>query len=154
MAGKKDDGAQILERGDIYFIYRPKVEEEHPQGLEDVERFYMVLKPEDRKEFRLAVVGRKRLPDIEDHERNWGFVETIAGSAEQVEREFQAADYETKTRGERHLPAARPAGEGVYAFVQAGRNMHLVYDLELPEKPGKVQEELNILPQASFVLSI
>jgi hypothetical protein len=28
--------------------------------------------------------------------------------------------------------------------------MHLVYALELPEKPGEVQDELRIRPQASF----
>ncbi|MBE0534593.1 MAG: hypothetical protein IH624_02910 [Phycisphaerae bacterium] len=37
------DKAETLERGDIYFFYRPKVNEQEPQGLGDVQRFYMGL---------------------------------------------------------------------------------------------------------------
>lgn len=62
--------------------------------------------------------------------------------------------YETKTRGERQVPAARPAGEGVYALLQRGRDLHLTYELELPERPGEVQEEFNIPQQGAYILSI
>jgi hypothetical protein len=111
---------EILEQGDIYFLYRPKVRgEEEAMGeqpaaedLGDVQNFYIVLKPE-RGRFRLISVGRKRLPDIEEHERLWGFVDMIADSGKAIEEELQSATYATKTRGERVLPAARPAGEGV-----------------------------------------
>jgi hypothetical protein len=34
-----------LEEGDIFFFYRPRVEEEHPEGLGDVQRFGLVLRP-------------------------------------------------------------------------------------------------------------
>lgn len=62
--------------------------------------------------------------------------------------------YDTKTRGERVRPAARPAGEGVYVLARTGSKMHLAYALELPDKPGPVQKQLNIEPEASFALSI
>jgi hypothetical protein len=52
------------------------------------------------------------------------------------------------------VPAACPAGEGVYAFLQRGRNLHLTYQLELPKRPGEVQEELNIPKQGAFIVSI
>ena len=48
--------------------------------MEDVQRFYMVLKPEGRNGARLAVLGRKRLPQAEEHERIWGFVDAVAKS--------------------------------------------------------------------------
>jgi hypothetical protein len=67
--------AEICEHGDIFFFYRPRIDEEEPEGLDDVERFFFVLRPRSGRPLRLLVVGRKYLPDIEEHERNWGFVE-------------------------------------------------------------------------------
>jgi hypothetical protein len=153
------DAPEVLEEGDIYFVYRPKVrpegedEEVAAAGLGDVENFYLVLKPQDGP-FRLINIGRKRLPELDDHERNWGFVEMITKSGKDVEQERRRETYDTKTRGERVRPAARPAGEGVYAMVREGRRMHLAWALELPEKPGPVQKTFNIPPQASLAISI
>lgn len=158
-SGGTVEGAGIVERGNIYFLYRPKVrdpeEERSVEGIGDVERFYMVLRSEQGSRLvRLMVIGRKRLPDIGDHERNWGFVEKIARSAKELEEELERGSYETKTRGERIRPAVRPAGEGIYALVQKGRNLHLAYVLELPDDPGPVQKQLKIAPEGSFVISV
>jgi hypothetical protein len=156
---KRDDAPEVLEEGDIYFLYRPKVrpkddeEEVAAEGLGDVENFYLVLKPRGGP-FRLINIGRKRLPDIEGHERNWGFVEMIAKSGSQIEQELRRETYDTKTRGERVRPAARPAGEGVYALLGEGRKTYLAWALELPEKPGPVQKTFNIPPKASLAISI
>ena len=156
---EKDDANEVLEQGNIYFLYRPKVraegeeEEVAAESLGDVENFYVVLKPE-RGRFRLINVGRKRLPDIEGHERNWGFVDMIAKSGKEIEEELQRDTYETKTRGERVRPAARPAGEGVYAMVREGSRTHLAWALELPETLGPVQKTFNIPPEASLAISI
>jgi hypothetical protein len=144
----------IVERGDIYFAYRPKIETDGAEGLPDVQRFFMVLKPEGQRRFRVAVLGRKRLPDADEHERIWGFIDEIAGSGDAIESEFREHHYWTKTRGERTLPAVRPAGEGVYAFLQRGRSLLLTYELELPERSGDVQKELNIPRQGAFAISV
>ena len=61
---------EIVEKGDLYFAYRPRVEENEAEGREDVQRFFMVLKPQGGP-FRVAVLGRKRLPDADRHERIW-----------------------------------------------------------------------------------
>lgn len=114
----------------------------------------MVLKPQGAAPSRLAVLGRKRVPEAERHERIWGFIDKVAKSGSAIEAEFKEHHYDTKTRGERTVPAVRPAGEGVYALLQRGRNLHLTYQLELPERPGEVQEELNIRPQGAYILSI
>src|SRR5437867_4449460 len=90
------------------------------------------------------VLGRNRLPKPERHERIWGFVDKLAKSGGEIEGDFREQHYATKTRGERRLPAVRPAGEGVYKLIQRGRDLHLSYELELPERPGEVQHELNI----------
>jgi hypothetical protein len=146
---------EIVEKGDIYFAYRPRVGEDEAEGLGDIQRFFMVLKPQGGAPFRVAVLGRKRLPETEGHERIWGFIDRIAKSGGAIEaEEFEEHHYGTKTRGERTVGAARPAGEGVYALLRRGRNLHLTYELELPERPGAVQQELNILPQGAYILSV
>src|SRR3954462_4211451 len=52
----------VLERGDIFFFYRPDVEEQSPGGLLDVRRFHLVLRPEGKGTLRLITIGRKTLP--------------------------------------------------------------------------------------------
>jgi hypothetical protein len=146
--------SEVLERGNIFFLYRPRVDEEEPSGLGDVQRFFVVLRPEGAGKLRLLVVGRKRLPDVGQHERNWGFVALVTDSAETIEQGLRAEDYQTKTRGEQHQPAARPAGEGVYAITLKDGQMHLSYVLELPQHPSDVQRAFKIAPEASFALSV
>lgn len=153
-AQRKSDEIEVLEEGSIYFTFRPKVETHDPSGLGDVERFHMILVPKGRKHMRMAVVGRKRLPDLTDHERTWGFIEAVKTDAKAMGESLAEHHQDTKTRGERTYPANRPAGEGVYALVQKGRQMHLAYALTQPEKPGPVQKALNIAPEGSFAISI
>ncbi len=157
-SSERDGAPEILEQGDIYFIYRPEVRpegegDEAAEGPGEVQNLYLVLKPQGGA-FRLINIGRKRLPDIEGHERNWGFVELVAKSGKEVEAGLRRETYATKTRGERVLPAARPAGEGVYALLRTNGKMHLAWALELPEQPGEVQKAFNIPAQASLAISI
>jgi hypothetical protein len=155
MAVTEKEKVETLERGNIYFFYRPRVEEEEPESLEDVQRFYLVLSPEEEERFRLVVIGSKRLPEAERKgQRFWGFIDLVRNSSNSIREELSGEKYRTKTRGERHVPAARPAGEGVYRLLRHGSHTHLVYALELPEQPGEVQEELRIEPEGSFVISI
>ncbi|MGC9541303.1 hypothetical protein [Streptomyces sp. UG1] len=146
--------SDVIERGDIYFAYRPRVEQEKAQDIEDVQRLFVILQPSDGNHSRRLVIGRKRLPRPEEHERYWGFVEEVADRPEGVEEELERRTYDTQTRGERTQPEARPAGEGRYAIVRHGNHTHLTYELELPAQPGAVQQELTIEPEASYILAI
>jgi hypothetical protein len=146
--------SEVLERGDIFFFYRPKLDVEIVRGLDDVQRFYMVIKPAEKSVFRRVIIGRKRLPGIGEHERTWGFVDLVTSKAEEIEDEFDPKSYMTKTRGERIEPPARPAGEGVYDIVRHNNHTHLAYALELPQKPGPVQRELNIHEAASLIVTV
>jgi hypothetical protein len=59
----------ILEEGDIFFFYRPKVRSEKVESIEDVRRFFVVLAPEskDKKDlYRLLVIGKKSLPEVRE----------------------------------------------------------------------------------------
>lgn len=150
------ESVETLERGDIYMAFRPTVDTDAPEGLGDVQRLYVILSQRDADRYRLMVIGRKRLPDPahKGREREWGFVEAVARKPEDIEDALDPVRYQTKTRGERTRPAARPVGEGVYRIVRHGDHTHLVYALELPEAPGEVQDTLNIEPEASYIISV
>ena len=78
--------ADVLERGNIYFACRPKVEHTSAAGLEDVQRFFVILSPFGSERHRLIVIGRKKLPAIAgDQEQNWGFVQKVGREPEEIE---------------------------------------------------------------------
>jgi hypothetical protein len=155
---KQEQLVSVLERGDIFFFYRPRVhppgEEPPPAGLEQIERSYIVLRPRNKKLYRLLVIGRKRLPDVARHEKEWVFVEKVSRNPDDIQEDLRSHEYETKTRGERVEPAARPVGEGVYALARHENHTHVAYALELPERPGPVQRELQIQREASYIVSM
>lgn len=43
----KQDNNVIIEKGDIFFFYRPKVDTEEVEDIEDVQRFYMIMVSEE-----------------------------------------------------------------------------------------------------------
>lgn len=65
----------------MYFFYRPRVNVDHPTSVGDIQRFFMILAPSSRPNapFRLLIIGKKRLPIADRHERFFGFVEATAG---------------------------------------------------------------------------
>lgn len=69
MSVKQEPESRTLERGDIYFVYTPRVhspgEETDVEGLEDIERTYMILSVRGTRLYRRIVVGFKRMPDVE-----------------------------------------------------------------------------------------
>ncbi|MEV0639893.1 hypothetical protein AB0I77_34130 [Streptomyces sp. NPDC050619] len=144
----------VIERGDIYFAYRPRVERERVHDIEEVQRLFVILQPFGGKQSRRLVIGRKRLPAPEEHERFWGFIEEVTGRPETIAEDLERRTHRTQTRGVRTQPEARPAGEGRYALVRHGDHTHLTYELELPEQPGDVQEELTIEPEASYIIAV
>jgi hypothetical protein len=106
---KRGGETEIVEHGDIYFFYRPKVDTEGAEGLDDVQRCHVVLRPHGRGLFRLITIGRKRLPDIGQHERTWGFVYMVAKSAREIEQALRQQSYDTKRAGNGpDLQRARP----------------------------------------------
>lgn len=71
---EKVKNSPIMEKGVIYFFFRPKVAVEHAESLNDVQRSYIVLRPlplgaklkdgkvQDEGFNRLIVVPKKKLP--------------------------------------------------------------------------------------------
>ena len=149
----------MLEYGDIYFFYRPKVGSEEVNSIDDVRRFFMITAPEEGKQdekkknlYRLFVIGKKSLPDIRKSEaraseRYWARVGGIFEDPIELTKELLSDEF-------RKGDTARPVGEGKYAIVKHQNHGELAYILELPKDPGEAQKELGIEKEASYVISV
>ncbi|OEL18611.1 hypothetical protein BAE44_0020368 [Dichanthelium oligosanthes] len=57
---RPDPKVEIQEKGEIFFFYRPKVDKEEAHGPDDVQRMYIVLRPEHSAD---RAVEEKQAPD-------------------------------------------------------------------------------------------
>jgi hypothetical protein len=153
--------SEIVEKGDVFFFYRPRVGVEVVRDLNHVQRLFMVLATGEpgARAFRILVVGRKRLPEIvpgraDPEERHWAVVTRVTTDPEEIREELSAKRYVTITRGERALAAARPVGQGRYWLLVHEDHTELAYVLELPEKPGPAQHTFNIQREASYIVAV
>lgn len=154
-----DNQVHVLETGNVYFFFRPRVNETTVESVNDVERFYILLEPKDQSDnlFRLLVVGQKMLPEINPRgggEDYWGFVEKVTDNPYGMRDELVGKTYETKTRGEQTKEPVRPVGEGVYDIVLHEDHTHFVYMLKVPQELGEAQKALHISNQGSYIFSI
>jgi hypothetical protein len=154
---------EVLEYGDIYFFYRPKVGSPEVKSIDDVRRFFMVTAPEEtttksdkektqRQLYRLFVIGKKSLPEIRQSEarsseRYWARVGGIFERPEELTKELLSDEF-------RKGDLARPVGEGKYAIVKHQNHAELAYILELPKEPGRAQMELGIEKEASYIVTV
>ena len=137
---------EFLERGSIFFAYRPRIGAAAVRELGDVERLYAILIPEtgDRlAPLRVITIGRKRMAQAPDGNgpggavgvrggpaRYWGMVTRVADTLEKVAQELGQEEY-VLPGGERCArAAARPCGEGAYCVVRHGAHTHLAYLLD------------------------
>lgn len=160
-----DTPSSILEKGVIYFFMRGRVDVDKPEEVGDIARTFIILRPiphdaklsegplSDAGNSRILILPKKVLP-TSGRDRFMAFVEKSAASYDEIKGQFLAGEeYETKTKGTRHTPAATPIGEGVYAMTTTGRASHLAYMITIPEKLGEVQKDLGVKEQGSFIIS-
>jgi hypothetical protein len=160
---------KILEQGDIFFFFRPKVSAKDIKSIEDVRRFYMVLSPEEeqkiiddtnnndtnpkeKKIYRLFIIGKKSLPEIRktearSSERFWAQVGGIFYDSKNLVEDLTADEY-------RKGDAARPVGEGKYAIIEHQNHAELAFILEMPQEIGEAQKELGIQKEASYIITV
>ncbi|KAI0509410.1 hypothetical protein F5B22DRAFT_328339 [Xylaria bambusicola] len=157
--------SSILEKGIIYFFFRGRVGIDEPSDVKEIQRSLMVLRPldkdaklgegtiQDASNIRLIAVPKKVFPRS-GRDRWIAFVEKSDASLKTLKETFLPShDYETKTAGTRHTPAATPAAEGVYAITTTGRESHLAYMITLPSELGDLQTELGLREKGSFIIS-
>jgi hypothetical protein len=153
----------ILEKGIIYFFVRGRVGVDQPESTDEVARTFIILRPlraetlnkggsTDDKCCRLLVIPKKIL-STSPRERVMGFVEKAGASVQDLRDSFLPSEYETKTRGTRHAPAATPIAEGVYAITSHARTSRLAYLIIVPSKLGEVQTDFGLKSKGSFIVS-
>jgi hypothetical protein len=155
---------KILEQGDIFFFFRPKVSATDIKSIDDVRRLYMVLCPEEeqkiiddtnpkeKKIYRLFIIGKKSLPEIRktearSSERFWAQVGGIFYDPQNLVEDLTADEYK---KGD----AARPVGEGKYAIIEHQNHAELAFILEMPQEIGEAQKELGIQKEASYIITV
>jgi hypothetical protein len=136
--------ADVLERGDISFFFRPRVQPaDAPLTASTtdpgVQSFFVVLSTAHGLHRRVRV-GRKRMPVVAG-ERLWARVERVGTLQRVLADVLEAEEYATKTRGERYQPGARPIGQGAYALVRHDDHIHLAYRLDQlePDVPDETR---------------
>lgn len=102
--------SSIMEKGIIYFFFRSRVNTENPQGIDDVARSYIVLRPlpigakigdgplQDDGKARLIALPKKMLPKRKT-DRFLMFVERVGASIKDLREQFAGSEYATKTVG-------------------------------------------------------
>jgi len=166
---KNYDSERVIESGDIFFFYRPKIDTEEVHDIDDVQRFYMItckdINVDDgnknrNKNYRLFMLGSKKMPEIVERksgseERNWALNILTSSNPDKIHNELLIpAEYTTKTRGKRRVSPAQPAGEGKYSIIRHDGHTELAYILEIPENPGRTQLEFEIKKEASYIVSV
>ncbi|CAG8922151.1 unnamed protein product [Penicillium salamii] len=158
--------SNILEKGFIYFFFRPRVDVEDPHSIGDVARSFFVLRPtplgaefdndqgpvDKGAQCRLMMLPKKKFP-TSSKERDMGFVEKAGQSMQALQENFMAGKtYQTATMGERHTEEARPYAEGVYAITHTPRASHLAYVLTIPSELGALQEDFGLRERGSWLV--
>ncbi|KAG0082950.1 hypothetical protein BGZ93_002122, partial [Podila epicladia] len=142
---KIESGHRVLEKGQAYFFYRPKIDVDQPSSPDDVQKLYLLLSPDEaigrlktakmskvssaskssrnnKAHHRLIIVPTKSLPKkrqkySQPGSRNWAFVDTASPDLSAVKKNLGEYMYSTKTRGDRTQSAARLVAEARYELV-------------------------------------
>ena len=159
---------QVIEKGHISFYYRPRIGREVVNSLVDVQRLFLVLNPthafeehgagqeppEKVHKSRIIIVGKKRLPSVDSHERGWALVDKTLVHGD-VEAELKSElHYHTASGKERVRAPAILSATGIYEIVLHDDKTVCGYTLESPQRLQKMHYEFNILPTATFLISV
>ncbi|HEX8173396.1 MAG TPA: hypothetical protein VF824_22870 [Thermoanaerobaculia bacterium] len=147
------EAAITIESGAVTFFYRPRVEEQHPDELDDVQRLLILLTPAGSAFERLIAVGRKRLPRSSQRDRFWGYVDLVLTHYD-MHAALGAQVYGTKTRGLRHLPAARAFASGSYDIATHGTHSHLRWRVEHVADHDPIAAEVDVEDNADYIVTI
>jgi len=169
---EEQDTHNILEKGHVYFYYRPKMNIQEAQTLDDVQMLYILLCPkfqaaellpslegsvEKKKPVymnRLLTISKKKLPEINERSRYWAFVAVSSKDMSEINDWLAGEKYLTKTRGERELQGSISVGEGIYAVIEHNDHTHLGYVLKSMNDLGELTKAFNIEKEGSYVISI
>lgn len=144
----------VLEKGDIYFFYRPRVNSEEAKNKKEVSRFFFILRNNTTGLYRVVIVEKKQLPRAAGHQVEFAFVAKVGTTLEEIHEYLDEQHYSTKTKGERTLSAALSGGEGKYLFLKWGKATHLLYSLEKSEKRQERLHGVWVEGEAIFIIQV
>jgi hypothetical protein len=145
--------ATTIEQGSVTVLYRPRVEQQDPGDLGDVQRLLILLSPAGGQFDRLIAIGRKRLPRSARRERFWGFVDLVLTPYD-MNAALDAQVYGTKTHGLRHLPAARAFASGSYEIATHRDHAHLRWQVARITDADPVAFEVDVEGEADYIVTI
>lgn len=145
--------ATTIEQGSVTILYRPRVEEQQPGDLGDVQRLLILLSPDGGAFERLIAVGRKRVPRSAQRDRFWGFVDLVLTPYD-MNAALGAQVYGTKTRGLRHLPAARSFANGTYEIATHRDHAHLRWHVQRITDRDPIAFEVDVENDADYIVTI
>ncbi|MFP4444572.1 MAG: DUF2795 domain-containing protein, partial [Spirochaetia bacterium] len=104
---------------------------------------------------RLINIGGKELPGTKKGptRRRWAIITMVTETPEMLKEVLKGGEYETKTRGTRHLPPAAPVAEGRYALVRQTDHAEFVHKLKR-EQSEEIEELFSLMREESFVLAV
>lgn len=141
----------ILQKGNIYFFYRPKVQHSYAHGIDDVQGFLIVLKPTEINKYIIIRIGKKRLPEEATF---FCFVEKVCSNIDDLKDAFNEEHYQTSSDGKRDVGAAQCVAEGKYFFVEHDQHTHLCFQSENIEKENDLLKEFNLTEKGDYLISI
>lgn len=141
----------ILQKGNIYFFYTPRIQYQEAHSLEEVQRFFMIIKPENVSHYIILVVGRKHLPENATY---FSFVTKISAHIDELLSVLTRKDYKNQTQEVTELTEAHCLGIGTYLIIEHDGHTHLCYKLNTPSKIGEVQEQFNLKKHGDYIVSI
>ncbi|KAL9656246.1 hypothetical protein ABK040_007861 [Willaertia magna] len=150
----------VLEKGHLYFLYRPKVDLKEARDADDIQRLILLMIPEHQEgheeKKRALIIPKKKLP--EKNQRLLMINSQVDEEMDNLAEHLKKETYQTFTRGERTLEACRPFAEALYEIVEHkhdhGTHTHLTYALVLPKRIGNVHKALNVHREGSFIIVI
>ena len=145
--------ASTIEQGSVTILYRPRVQEQHPTDLGDVQRLLILLSPGGSPFERAIAIGRKRVPRSARRDRFWGFVDLVLTPYD-MNAALDAQVYGTKTRGLRHLPAARAFASGTYEIATHRDHAHLRWHVERITDADPIAFEVDVETEADYIVTV
>lgn len=150
---------KILEKGHVYFFYKPKIDIPHPKSLQEVARFHILMIPSretHEHKCRILSIPKKKLPNTDKHEIYFCFVDEVADDIDTLRRDvLDPVHYQTpKSHRDRITQGDRVLGEGVYLIESDERKSHFSYVLEVPKDPMEIQHIFNIEKEGGFIIQV
>jgi hypothetical protein len=147
--------AIILEEGEIFFFYRPRIVREALEDFEDAARFFMVLHPLRKSRYRLIHLGKANPASYEaGTPRLSASIDRVMNTLDELRSELIEREHWSRAWGMRIRPAALQAAEGIYALLKYRDNTHLIYALDYPIRESEILEEMGVALEGGYTANV